>query len=153
MYVLDLTHVHVAVLTSFLEFRQYRIPRSDEDITFIRSEVAKFRASLVSNERPDIDGHSSTLTVIREMHPDIDGTDVEIDADLADQYRAARSAATAAKAQEAAMTATVSDALGNGRRAVVGPDRIAMRVPGRGSNPPYLKACPTPKTTPLEKTA
>jgi len=154
MYVLGLPSVHVAVLTSYLEFSEYLVARDDSEIAFIRAKVAEFMASLANDERPDIDAHSSTLTVIREMHPDINGEDVEIDPDLAEQYRRARAEAIAAKAQETAMTATVLDAIGDGKRAVVGADRIAMRVIGRGSNPPYLKACPPPKPPkPMEQTA
>ncbi len=147
--VLALPVAHVAVLIGGSDYREYELGAEPDEQAWIREQVAAFLTSIIRDERPDIDAHSATYTVLREQHPDIDGTDVEIPMPLALAYQDALAAAEQADAQKAQQASLVLDAIGGGRRAVTPlGERIAMRVPGRGTNPPYLKATPTAKTSP-----
>jgi putative phage-type endonuclease len=45
----------------------------------IEQKCAEFWKLVIDNEQPSYDGSESTYEAVREMHPDIDGTEVEID--------------------------------------------------------------------------
>jgi len=145
LYVLGLRTCYVAVLTAGLEFREFVVEQDETDLALIHAAVAAFMQSLDDDVAPSIDGHSETYATIRRMHPDIEDLDVEISAELAGEFRTARAVADLAKAENARLTSLVADAIGSGKRAVVGPDRIAYRKAGKPGVAPFLQAYPLPK--------
>jgi len=77
------------------------------------------------------------------MHPEIERVDIEVDAELAEQYEAALRAHKAAEAAKVEATSRMIVAMGKARRAMRGKQSLASRVPGRNGAPPYLRANPT----------
>jgi aminoglycoside/choline kinase family phosphotransferase len=103
--------------------------------------------------RPDLDAHSSTYQTVRELHPDIEDEAVEVPEEIGRAYLDAIAADKAASAEKDRASAAVLDAMGRARRASLDGVQIAMRVPGRGDKPPYLKHTPPKKTPGLKVSA
>lgn len=146
-----LTRAHVAVLTA-LDFREYVVEWNRSEAELLRGAGREFLDTVERDERPDIDEHGATYRVVRELHPDIDDIEVEIEPALADRYRRAVADYKAAELTKQQATAAVLDALGDGRRAVVAGESIAIRVPGRAGAPPSLRPSPA-RTTPKASAA
>lgn len=137
--VLGLQHAVLSVLIAGQDYREYHLTFKPERAAELRDAGAEFMRTLADRERPDIDAHSETYQAVRDLHPDIDPVDVEIPVELAEQYRQALAGCRAADDAKTEATARVADALGRGRRAVCLGERIALRIPGRGDNPPFLR--------------
>jgi putative phage-type endonuclease len=148
----------VAVLIGGNDYREYVVAYDPVEAAELRAAAEAFLGSLERHERPDIDEHSATYQVIKELHPDIDGTDVEIDADLAARFVTARAAAQTATAAEQLAKNLLADAMGTARRAMWEGYSIATRQ-ARGDGLPYLVAgrkLPDPTelpTTPTKEAA
>ncbi len=138
---LGLQRCHVAVILPFLEFRSYVIEHDAGEAQVMRDAAALFLADVAAGNRPAIDDSSATYQVVRELHPDIDGDDREIPADLARSWQQACAQFDHIKGQKQLLTSRVTDAMGTARYATSQGDRVAMRVPGRGTNPPFLRPC------------
>lgn len=149
---LGLRRAHVAVLTSGLNFREYVVDWNLAEAEVLRTAGREFLDTVERDERPDIDEHGATYRVVRELHPDIDDVEVEIEPALAERYRRAVAEHKVAEAAKQQATAEVLDALGSGRRAVVAGESIAIRVPGRGDAPPSLRPSPI-RSTPQKVSA
>jgi putative phage-type endonuclease len=121
------------------EYREYRVDYDPADIEVLRCAGEEFMASLPNElnphgDRPDIDGTGHTYHAIKQLHPQIDGSDIEIPARLARHYRMAMEIGRRAGVLEQRAKSRVLDAMGEARRAVCGGERIAIRSPGgRGS--------------------
>lgn len=142
MDVLGVPVAHVAVLTSWLEFAEYVVAYDPGEAALIRGECERFMASLPggsAEQRPDLDEHSATYVAVRQLHPDIDGGDVDLPEPLADRYCRARAASAAADAEKAAVTTAVADAMGNAKRARAAGITVATRQAKAGGTP-YLVA-------------
>jgi putative phage-type endonuclease len=137
--VLGVDRAYLAVLIGGSEYREYVIEPDDADTELMRTAGAEFMESLRLGIAPNIDEHSATYETVRKLHPGIDGTDVEIPARLARWYLSAVAACSAAERRKRKHAAAVADRIGNARRAVSDGRTIAIRVPGRGDNPPFLR--------------
>lgn len=149
---MGLSRAYVAVLTTRLDFREYVVDWNAAEAEVLRTEAREFLDTLDRDERPDLDEHGATYRTVRELHPDIDDVEVEIDPALAERYRAAVAEHKVAEAAKQRATVEVLDALGTGRRAVVDGESIAIRVPGRGDAPPSLRPSPV-RSTPRKVSA
>lgn len=136
---LGLDVAYLAVLIGGMDLREYVLAYDAEEAEYLRQEAEAFRWTLEVGERPSIDEHGATYRVVRELHPDIDDVEIELNAELADQYRAAVADFKAAEAAKQKATSEVLDAMGTARRATYGGDSIAIRVSGRAGNPPSLR--------------
>lgn len=130
--------VHVFI-GSAGEFRTYIVEPNAEDQQTMRKAVRAFLDSIHAGERPDIDEHSATYEAVRRLHPGIEPVDVEIPAELGVRYILALNAKKHATAEARRVTAEVADAIGDGRRATHAGSPLAIRVPGRGDNPPFIR--------------
>lgn len=137
--VLGLPVGDLSVLIAGQDYREYTIEADPTDAETMRVAGAEFMRTLRDDERPDIDAHSATYTAVRELHPDIEAVDVEIPPQLRDEYRDALLTCKAAEGVKSETAARVLDEIGGGRRAVCLGERVALRVPGRGDNPPFLR--------------
>lgn len=82
---LDLTDAWVAVLIAGSDYREYRITVDDDarsDIMAMRLAAERFIADLDNDVRPDIDSHAETYEAIKELHPDIDPSSVDVPDDV-----------------------------------------------------------------------
>lgn len=143
--VFGLTDCHVAVLIAGSDYREYLVKYDPDEAAFMRSKVAAFLDTIRAGQRPDIDAHSATYRVLRELHPDIDDVEVEVPPAIAKAYLSACAAYDKAKERKARAVNRLLGALGNARRGVFCGERICIRVPGRGDNPPSLRPQRTKK--------
>lgn len=146
---------HVAVLSAYLEFAEYVVHYDPDEAAYLRDAARRFMDSLPGGpheRRPSLDGATVTYQAVRQLHPDIEPIDVDIDERLAAEYRQALDDFKRAEAEKSRLTAEVADAIGTGRRAVITnpngkAEPVAVRVPGRGDNPPFLRPSPVKRTT------
>lgn len=139
-YVLDVPRVHFAVLTSFLEFREYVVERDETDLGVIHEAVAAFLDSLDHGEAPALDGHTETYRVLRQLHPDIDGSDVDLDPELVGDWLASRDDLATATDEEQRLRSLVLQLMGSAKRGLRDGTPVAQRVASKGA--PYLKYLP-----------
>jgi putative phage-type endonuclease len=131
---------HIAVSIAGSPPVEYVVTYSADEVALMRAAAVDFLASIERDEPPDIDGHIATYRAVRELHPLIDGSKVQVDEELAGQYLAALEGyddAVTAKQEAAARIVAV---MGDARYAMLGDRKIAMRVPNR-DHAPYLKVC------------
>lgn len=133
--VLGLDQLHVAVLIGGCDWREYVITPAPGELDQIRAAARQFLDTIAAGQRPDIDEHTATYQVIKEMHPDIDGGQVELTAPVAEGYIAAKSLEKAAKDTARGWTARVADQMGNAHRAVWDGKTIATRQARDGGTP------------------
>lgn len=136
---LGLQRCHVAVILPFLEFRAYRIDYNPDEAALLRDYAEDFLADIRDGNRPPIDGSNATYDIVRQLNPMISGDDREIPGELALDYRIACHEFDHAKTTKQALASRITDAMGSARYATWQGERVAMRVPGRGTNPPFLR--------------
>lgn len=147
---LGLDHAHVAVYFGIsMRFREYRIEYDPRRAAELRELAIEFMDSLPAGQHPkapDVDAHSETYVVLRELNPSIDG-DVTLADATADQYRAAKDGMRAAKEAEQLAVNTVAHEMGTAKRAFDSSGAlVATRQAGRNGAPPFVKAPPQAKS-------
>lgn len=140
MRVLGVHRCHVAVLIGLSDYREYVIKYDEAEANEMSAAGAEFMRTVRQNERPDIDGHSATYQAIREIPEGMDDINVPISADLRDRFHLAQDAAWVADDELTTCKGLLLDAIGTGRRAVVGPDRVATRTVRAGRTYQLLPA-------------
>jgi putative phage-type endonuclease len=138
MHLAGARRAYVPIITSHLEFREYVVEYHADLAADIEARCAAFYASLAAAVPPPLDDHVATYESLRRIHPEIDGSDIEIDRALAQRYIDAQRAARDAEAERTAAMSALLDAMGNARRAVCDGRRIAYRKPGRDGRAPFL---------------
>lgn len=136
---LGLDVCHVAVLIGGSEYREYVIRHDQAEAELMRKAAAEFVHSLDAGPRPSIDEHAATYQTVKELHPDIDGSAVEVAPDIAEGYTAACTGETAAKNAKRQAAALLADAMGTAREAWCDGRKVALRVPGTAGAPPHLR--------------
>lgn len=140
MGILGIRRALVGVLSSYLDFREYEVLFDETEFALLVEAATAFMASLATREAPDIDSHSATYEVIREMHPAIDtGISIDLPADLAHGYVAAKLACKSAEDDARLWTAKLADHMGNAKTARYGGRIIATRQV-RGEAVPFVQA-------------
>lgn len=138
--ILGLRRALVGVLTSFLEFRQYEVLFDPAEFGLLVAAAGSFMASLRDRTPPDIDSHSATYDVIREMHPGIDpAISIDVPADLAHGYVGAKLACKAAEDDARLWTSKLADHMGTAKTARYAGRTIATRQV-RGDGAPFVQA-------------
>jgi putative phage-type endonuclease len=150
MDVFGADHCYLVVYFGGGRYREYLIRYDPVDAAILRKRAEEFIDSICQDQAPEIDSHPATYEAIREMHPDIDDTDIVLPADLADPYLTARALKASVEQECAVTTARIADYMGSARRALYTPDEdtppraIATRVAKKGGTP-YLRANPLPQ--------
>ncbi len=129
----------IAVLVGGCDYREYQITYDPVEAEQLRAAAVEFLHTLEHGIRPDIDEHTATYQAVRELHPDIDGTDIEVDDDLAIAWLKAKATVKTAEAAEQLAKNLLADAMGTARRAIWAGRPIATRQ-ARGNGLPYLVA-------------
>lgn len=138
--VLGARRCHLAVLIAGSEYREYVVEYDPAEAALLRDAAAEFMRTLAAGERPDIDGHSATYAAIRELPEGMDDVNVDIPPSLRDRFHAAQDAAWLADDELTACKGELLDAIGTGRRAVVGRERVATRTVRDGKTYQLLPA-------------
>jgi putative phage-type endonuclease len=133
--------IDVAVLVNNWDYREYQVRYDMDEARLLRDAAQEFLSTVDRGERPNVDSHTETYRVIREMHPNIDPRSVELNPDIAVAYLAACGAYKAAEDEKRRCAATVADAMGDAWGAKHLDEVIATRV-SKGGGTPYVKAVP-----------
>lgn len=119
----------VCAIGPYYQDRVYDVEYDSGVADWIISECKSFYDSLAGDEPPNLDDSVPTYECIRAMHPDIDGTTVEVDLDLAVQlldwnrdYKGAETRVRGFKSQ-------ILEAMGDARYAECNGIRVADRRP------------------------
>ncbi len=142
MGVLGVKRTHVAVLTAYLEFREYVVDFDPDDWAYLTAKARRFLDSLPggpAEAKPDLDRHSATYEAVRQLHPDIEDRKVELDPVLVREFCTARHAFADAEARLQEATSCMAAALGNAKTGVYLGKTIARRQ-AKGDKPPFLVA-------------
>ena len=125
---LGLTTARIAVLISGSDYREYTVEADPADAQLMRDRAQAFLTTVTAGTRPAIDGHAATYQAIKEIPEGMDDVDVDITPALRDRYFTALAAAKAAEEEKRCASGLVLDEIGTGRRAVVGPAKVATRT-------------------------
>lgn len=133
---------YMGVLLPRLELRSYVLHPAEDEAEFIRERARDFLDSLTAGVPPDVDTHSETYRVLRQMHPHILDEEVELPPDLARAYARAVLALRAAEDEYNLRRSEVARTLGDARWATLrtGPEST-MRIANRQAGPkgtPYV---------------
>lgn len=136
------------------EFREYVVEWNDivDDVNTIMNEVRKFQKSLAAGEQPDIDGSSATYNTIKELHTEIDGTEIELPESLGAGYLDAKAVADAATKAADGYKNLIADHMGKAKKATIWGQPLFTRQ-ARNGGTPYLVAARTLPTITTEKSA
>jgi len=129
---------HFAVLIGGSDYREFTIRYDPDEASMMRQAGEEFLATLAAGHQPDIDDSTSTYQAVRELHPDIDGTDQEIPEEIAVQYLAACKAEVSVKQWKQKSVSEVVAAMGSAKYALLDGERFAMRMAKRDGLP-YLR--------------
>jgi predicted phage-related endonuclease len=129
------------------EFREYVVRQDAADVDLMRREGLAFIESLTSDTRPDIDEHDVTYAALREENPSVGSGDIEVSAEVAEQFIAARHALNVAKTAAQFATNRVLGLLNDceAKRATFDGKPLAYKKAGRNGAPAYLQASPSAK--------
>lgn len=133
--VFEVQHADIALLLGGNDFRVYHLTWTEDEAAWLREEGERFWQSVLDGDEPPLDGSDSTYQSVRELHPDIDGTEIPLDPD---DYRAWRDAADAVKEHEQRMKAArakCAQQMGNARYGTVGDTRVVIRQSKQGGTP------------------
>lgn len=117
MDVTGLTSWWVAVLFGGNTYAEFEITYDDAYARELRDAGEAFWNDIQAERAPDLDAHLATARRLIALHPDLDDTEVEVDDDLADRYRAACQAYDDAKTAKDKATNEIRAAIGNGHYA------------------------------------
>lgn len=140
---------YVAHLGAWLRLSEFVVTADSDYQAWLLREAQAFMATLPDGsnpQRPNLDGHTETLVVVRQMHPEIGDGDLDIPESVADEYLTACAAYKAAESDKRHFTAVILDLLNeaDAKRAVVGSSVIASKRT-KGDSPAYLQAAPAKK--------
>lgn len=136
MDTLGLPRCYFGVLTPYMEFRQYLVEYDAEDATWVREQVQAFMASLLDDDaEPDVDETEHTYAALRKLHPDIDGTQIELSPAVAVEYLHAVRSKKHADAQLVKARNEVAREMGNAQRATFSGLTYATRISKQGGTP------------------
>jgi putative phage-type endonuclease len=130
---------HYAVIDGNLEFRAYQLDCTPDEAHLLVDAAYRFCTDLDQANRPDIDDADATYHAIRQLHPLIDGSDIDLDTELVAEFITAKNTAKEATARATGATARVADAMGTAKRAMWDGQVIARRQ-NRGDSDPYVVA-------------
>jgi putative phage-type endonuclease len=146
LWCMDITGLdrwYIAVLFGGSDYREYLIEWDngcDDDLDLLRAAGRSFLDDVENDVLPDIDSHSATHQVIRDLHPDIEPGDVVIPDDLAAQYWRAEDVYEAAADNRRHWRSLVLNEIGSrhGAKNSAGV-KVARRQASAYGAPPHLR--------------
>lgn len=117
---IDTAYVACLFLSSRI-IREYVLTMDEAaraDLAVMVAAAEAFRTRLDAQVPPPVDGSEATTAALQELYPDVADIDAVLHDDIAIEYRAAKDAATAAKARADEAANAVRLALGDAKRAI-----------------------------------
>lgn len=128
------TPAHLVVLSGWYRHFTYEINYDPFVADWIIDECRKFYQSLSNDEPPELDDSISTYETVRSMHPEIDGSSVEVDHALIQRMKDSRHEISRWDAELRADKTKLLDKMGNAEFAVVDGVVVAQRRPHRSGS-------------------
>jgi len=129
---------HIAVLIGGSDYREYQVPADPDEALLMRTAATEFLTTLRAGTPPAIDESDATYQAVRALHPQIDGTDTEVEPRIVLDYLTACETFANAKSDKQLRSSLLLDAMGSARYALLAGERVAMRT-ARGDGTPYLR--------------
>lgn len=137
---------HLVVMGPFFRWHTYEIPFDPQVFLSLLDAARIFWQSIRDGHEPPLDDTVPTYECVRELHPEIDGSVVDVPAELAVDYLTAVEARKAAEKTERGHKSDLLARMGNAAVArTTGDLVVAKRTPGRGDS---VVLRPTTKTLP-----
>lgn len=114
--------------------RIYAIDYDSRIAEVICDKAIEWHRSLEAGEPPELDDTIATYETVKQLHPDIDGTSVELDPDLALAYLGWNQELKATTKSVTGLKSRLLDAMGNAQYATCNGQKVADRRPGRGGS-------------------
>ncbi|WP_127572740.1 YqaJ viral recombinase family protein [Georgenia faecalis] len=130
----------LSVLIGAREFREYTLRYSAADAAWLRREAEAFLDSLTRGQAPPIDGADATYQAVRELHPDVDGTAIDLPYDVAQTFAEARHGMKTAETHWNHARALVTDHMGAARTGWCNGVQIALRKSKGTTGTPWVEA-------------
>lgn len=144
--VLDVRDLWLAVLIGGNDYREYRVPWSQDEVDDLRGRAHAFWRTVVDGIRPDLDGSSDTYDTVRQLHPDIDRDHTqEIPAALWEQFTTAQDKCAEWSAAYNLAKSLLTEAMGTARYAAVDGRKVARRQSKKGGVPYVVAITQTPQ--------
>lgn len=118
---------HLLAIGPYYDERIYEIPWDASVASWMISQCVDFYRSLESDTPPPLDNREQTYECLRQLHPDIDGTSVNIEPALAVQYLNAYQGEKDAKTTHVGAKSLILDAMKKAQYAKVGDVIVAER--------------------------
>lgn len=119
----------LVVLGPFYKARFYTVEFDEKVATWMLNECQQFYESLSQDQPPPLDDTVSTYQTIKELHPNIDGTDTEVPMDLITQIRDLREEIGPLEAKQRGLKTQLLDLMGSAKKGVVHGEVVARRQP------------------------
>ncbi|MDV8022307.1 YqaJ viral recombinase family protein [Rhodococcus sp. IEGM 1330] len=114
--------------------RIYTVEYDSQIAAVIVDRALAWHKSLEAGEPPELDDTVATYETVKQLHPDIDGSSVELDPDLAHRFIDWHQEQKQTNASVTGMKSKVLDAMGSAQYAMCNGQKIADRRPGRGGS-------------------
>lgn len=120
---------HLLAIGPYYNDRIYEIPFDPVVADWIVAECKQFYESLAGDTPPPLDDTLATYQCVRELHPDIDGSTVQVDPDLGMAVHNANADHKASETRLRGLKTELLDAMGNAQTAQIGWRKVATRSP------------------------
>jgi putative phage-type endonuclease len=127
MHVTGVRRAYLPVLFDGRTYREYVVDQDDEDVALMVKEAEEFLRRIFDRDPPDVDWRASTTSALKELHPELEDREVEVDPQWREDYLAADAAIKAAEQEKALASNRILAAMGNAARAVVNGQKVASR--------------------------
>lgn len=142
--VMGLPGMNIRVVFGVGDWRTYRYEPSEKDILTLATAGQEFMTRLEANIQPNLDTHLATYEALKLLHPEIDGSTVQVSADLADRWWAGQNTLAAAEETLQGVRNELALTMGESWRAQCGEQTLAWRQ-ARGGGTPFVKSAPNPR--------
>ena len=118
---------HLMVMGPFFQWHTYEIPHDPQVAEKIVEAARAWQASLDAGTPPPLDDTTATYYAVRDLHPDIEDRDVELDPATAHAYLSAADALDEAKRAEREAKTRLLDQMGKAAKAHAAGAQVATR--------------------------
>lgn len=152
---LDTFGLRLAIVSALFtgnRYREYVVILDDDAIVELRSIAREFLNRLEAGIYPDLDGHSDTLRVLKEMHPEIDRSlSVDIPDALGHELVHAKSRLVVPTERFNLAKAELAALMGNAHKAYWNGQKIADRRAKTLGGTPYVQLASLPAPVQVPK--
>lgn len=114
--------------------RIYTIEYDSRIAEVIVDRAYEWHKSLLAGEPPELDNTVATYETVKQLHPDIDGSSVEVDPELALHFIGWHQEQKDTNKTVTGLKSRLLDAMGDAQYATCNGQKIADRRPGRGGS-------------------